>query len=186
MINLHVIIASVRPGRAGLPVGQWFNEFARADGRFEVDLVDLMELDLPFMDEPNHPRLGQYTQDHTKAWSARVDAADAFVFVMPEYNYSAPAALLNAISFLHKEWNHKAVGFVSYGGVSGGTRSVEAIKGPVSALGMTALGGAVNVPFFSQFINDDGEFEANEPTEKGASAMLDQLVKWEGALSSIR
>src|SRR5690242_5860222 len=85
-LRLLIIIASTRPGRVGLPVGQWFSERAREHGGFEVSVADLAELALPFMDEPNHPRLRLYTHQHTKEWSALVDAADAFVFVSPEYN----------------------------------------------------------------------------------------------------
>jgi len=186
MINLQVIIASVRPGRVGLPVGKWFYDFATKDGRFDVELVDLMELDLPFMDEPNHPRAGKYTHEHTKAWSAKVDSADAFVFVTPEYNFSAPPALINAISFLNREWEYKPAGFVSYGGVSGGTRSVQGIRGTMGALNMVSLSTAVNIPFVNKFIDDEGEFQANEPTEKGATALLGQIEKWGGALRTLR
>ena len=100
MPKLCVIIGSTRPGRVGLPVGQWFFERAQAHGKFEVELVDLKEQNLPFHDEAAHPRLGQYENEHTKAWSQRIKASDAFVFVTPEYNFSAPPTLLNAINYL--------------------------------------------------------------------------------------
>jgi NAD(P)H-dependent FMN reductase len=128
MPKLHVILASTRPGRAGEPIADWFVERAAAHGAFDVELVDLAEVALPFMDEPNHPRLRRYTHEHTKAWSARVDSADAFVFVTPEYNYGLTAPLKNAIDYLHFEWQHKPVGFVSYGGVAAGTRAVQMLK----------------------------------------------------------
>ena len=89
-------------------------------GGFEIDFADLAEVNLPFMDEPNHPRFHRYTHQHTLDWSARVEAADAFVFVMPEYNYGFTAPLKNAIDYLHAEWAYKPVGLVSYGGVAAG------------------------------------------------------------------
>ena len=73
--KLMIIVGSVRPGRVGLPIAQWVRQQAEATGRFDIDFVDLAELGLPFMNEPKHPRLRQYTQPHTFAWSARVDAA---------------------------------------------------------------------------------------------------------------
>ena len=97
MPRLAVIIGSTRPGRAGLPIAQWFVERARAHGGFEVEVADLAEIDLPLLDEPNHPRLRKYTKQHTKDWSARIERADAVVFVTPEYNYGYPAAVKNAI-----------------------------------------------------------------------------------------
>ena len=128
MTNLLIIIASTRPGRVGLPVARWFEQHARAHGGLEVNVADLAEWNLPFLDEPNHPRLGRYTKDHTKRWSAEVDAADAFAFVMPEYNHAFNAPLKNAIDFLFAEWRHKPAGFVSYGGVAGGMRAVQQLK----------------------------------------------------------
>jgi NAD(P)H-dependent FMN reductase len=186
MPTLMIIIASTRPGRVGLPVAQWFHSRAVAHGGFDIDLVDLAELNLPFMDEPNHPRLRQYTHQHTKDWSARVDAADAFVFVMPEYNYGFNAPLKNAIDYLQHEWLHKPVGFVSYGGVAAGTRAVQMIKLVVTTLKMVPLFEAVSIPFVTQFIDEEGQLQANEVMEKAATAMLDELQRWVTALAPLR
>src|SRR3954464_13099564 len=123
MPTLQIIIASTRPGRVGLPVADWFVARAGAHGGFSLDVADLAVIDLPMMDEPNHPRLQRYEHQHTKDWSARVGAADAFVMITPEYNHSYNAPLKNAIDFLHKEWEYKPVGFVSYGGIAAGTRA---------------------------------------------------------------
>lgn len=182
MPRLQVIIASTRPGRVGLPVARWFAQRTAAQGGFEVEIVDLAEENLPFMDEPNHPRLRQYTHQHTKKWSMRVDAADAFVFVMPEYNYGYNAPLKNALDYLHYEWQYKPVGFVSYGGISAGTRAVQMIKQVVTTLKMVPLPEAVSIPFVQQFINDEGEIQPNEVMEAAATAMLDELQRWVQAL----
>ena len=155
MPTLQIIIASTRPGRVGLPVADWFAARARDHGAFELDVVDLAELGLPFMDEPNHPRLRRYEHQHTKEWSARVDAADAFALVTPEYNHSYNAPLKNAIDFLHAEWAYKPVGFVSYGGIAAGTRAMQALKPSLVALKMTPVLEAVNIPFVRQFVDDE-------------------------------
>ncbi len=186
MPKLHVILASTRPGRAGEPIADWFVERAIAHGAFDVELVDLAEVALPFMDEPNHPRLRRYTHEHTKAWSARVDSADAFVFVTPEYNYGLTAPLKNAIDYLHFEWQHKPVGFVSYGGVAAGTRAVQMLKQVVTTLKMVPLFEAVNIPFHTQFIDEEGALSANETMVKAAAAMLDELVLTEAMLAPRR
>ena len=186
MPALNVVIASTRPGRVGLPVGQWFTQAAREHGAFEVEVLDLAELNLPFMDEPNHPRLRQYTKRHTREWSARVDAADAFAFVMPEYNYGFNAPLKNAIDFLHYEWQYKPVGLVSYGGISAGTRAAQMIKQVVTTLKMFPLPEAVSIPFVAQFIDDDGVLRPNEVMEQSAAAMLDELASLEAALRPLR
>lgn len=186
MPKLHVILVSTRPGRAGEPIADWFVERAVAHGAFDVELVDLAEVALPFMDEPNHPRLRRYTHEHTKAWSVRVDSADAFVFVTPEYNYGLTAPLKNAIDYLHFEWQHKPVGFVSYGGVAAGTRAVQMLKQVVTALKMLPLFEAVSIPFHTQFIDEEGGLAANETMVKAAAAMLDELVLAEAMLAPRR
>jgi NAD(P)H-dependent FMN reductase len=187
MSKLGIIVASTRPGRIGLPIAQWFEGESRAHGGFaEVDLIDLAEVALPFMDEPNHPRLGQYTKQHTKDWSARIAGVDALVFVMPEYNYGYNAELKNAIDFLHNEWRYKPVGFVSYGGVAAGTRAVQAVKQVVTTLKMTPLVEAVNIPFVHQMMDDEERFQPNEVVLAASKAMLDELVRVEAALRPLR
>ena len=120
--TLMIVIASTRPGRVGKPVADWFRARAEADGAFAIDVADLAAIALPFMDEPQHPRLRRYQHQHTRDWSARVEAADAFAFVMLEYNFGFNAPLKNAIDYLNQEWHYKPIGLVSYGGVSAGTR----------------------------------------------------------------
>jgi NAD(P)H-dependent FMN reductase len=182
---LKIIIASVRQGRVGDRVGTWVAEVARQHGAFDVEVLDLAEIDLPMMDEPNHPRLRAYTHDHTKAWSAAIDAADGFVFVMPEYNYSYTAPLKNAIDYLFAEWQHKPVGLVSYGGVSGGLRAAQQVKQVVTSLSMMPLVEAVTVPMVATHLQD-GVFVPTELVQQSATAMLDALVRWTAALRTLR
>jgi NAD(P)H-dependent FMN reductase len=186
MPQLNIIITSTRPGRVGLPVGRWFADRAYAHGDFKVEVLDLADINLPFMDEPNHPRLRQYAHQHTKDWSAAIDSGDAFVFVMPEYNYGFNAPMKNAIDYLHNEWQHKPVAFVSYGGVSAGTRAVQMAKQVVTTLKMVPLPEAVAIPFVAQFIDDEGEFQPSETTNTAADAMLSELLRYAEALAPLR
>ena len=186
MPRLMIVVASTRPGRVGLPVAEWFKGHAERHGGWEIDLADLAEIDLPFMDEPNHPRLRQYEHAHTIAWSERVAAADAFVFVMPEYNHTFTAPLKNALDYLHVEWQHKPVALVSYGGISAGLRAATAIKQALVALRMTVIPAAVTIPFVSRLIDDEGRLQANELMDQSASAILDELNDLQAALAPLR
>ncbi|MFG3604666.1 NADPH-dependent FMN reductase [Micromonospora chersina] len=187
MTTLQIIIASTRPGRLGLPVAEWIHAAAVKHGGFDqVELVDLAEWNLPFMDEPNHPRLRRYVHQHTRDWSATIDRADAFLIVMPEYNYGYTAPLKNAIDYLAHEWAYKPVGLVSYGGVSAGTRAAQMIKQVLTTLKMTPIPEAVHIPFVAQFIDDDGALRPNETMDASAEAMLDELVHWTTALAPLR
>ncbi|BEP14380.1 NAD(P)H-dependent oxidoreductase [Acidothermaceae bacterium B102] len=183
---LTIIVASTRPGRVGAAVGRWFTPIAEAHGGFTVRVADLAELDLPLMDEPNHPRLQSYTHDHTKAWSAIVAGSDAFVFVMPEYNYSFTAPLKNALDYLFVEWQHKPVGLISYGGVSGGLRAAQMIKQVITTLSMMPLVEAVTIPMVASLKGEDGEIAGTELMSQSATAMLDSLVRWTTALGTLR
>jgi NAD(P)H-dependent FMN reductase len=180
-----VVQVSTRPGRASDPIARWTLERARAHGKFEVSFVDLREEGLPLFDEPRPPRLGQYEHEHTKRWAAKVRAADAFVFVTPEYNFGMPPSLLNAVTYLAAEWAYKAAAFVSYGGASGGMRSAHAARGALTALKLVAIPEAVSLPFFAKSI-EDGVLVPGEPSEKSATAMLDELARWSDALATLR
>ena len=183
---LQIIIASTRPGRVGPSVASWIHERAIAHGGFDVELVDLAEVNLPMFDEPKHPRFGQYVHQHTKDWSATIKRADAFIFVVPEYNYGFNAAIKNAIDYLNAEWQHKPVGFVSYGGVAAGTRAVQMLKQVITTLKMVPVFDAVNIPFVQQFLDEDRKLQPNDIMETAATAMLDELVRWTASLRSLR
>jgi len=183
--RLMIIVGSVRPGRIGLPIANWAREHAEADGGFEIDFVDLAELGLPFMDEPKHPRLQEYTQPHTIAWSERVAAADAFLFVTPEYNHSYSPALKNAIDYLNVEWWRKPLGFVSYGGVSAGTRGVVALTTVTSGLGLVKIGANVELNFAGQHIVD-GVFQAGDKENAILDKGLRELIELSEVLKPSR
>lgn len=185
MLKLEVIIASTRPGRIGLPIANWFIDYAREQGIFEISVTDLAELNLPFLDEPLHPRLQKYEHEHTKQWSARVSAADAFVMVIPEYNHVMPPTLLNAVNFLSLEWNYKPVSILSYGGVSAGLRSANSLKPLLTALKMMPIPEAVSIPFAGQMIKD-GVLEPNQIMLDAVVMVLKELDKWATALKTIR
>jgi NAD(P)H-dependent FMN reductase len=186
MDNLKIITSTTRPGRKGISIANWITGLAQQTGKFNVELLDLAAINLPFLDEPNHPRLQQYQHEHTKRWSATIDAADAFIIVLSEYNFGFPAPLKNAMDYLFKEWMYKPVAFVSYGGISGGLRSMQMLKQVVSALHMIPLTEAVSIPFFSKFINDEDEFEPEETVIKSAQAIFAELERFSEASKVLR
>lgn len=187
MLNLQVFLVSTREGRQGKAIADWFMTIARQFEGFNVELVDLAEVNLPLFDEANHPRLAQYEHDHTQRWSEIVSRADAYVFVTPEYNYGSPPSLVNALVYLQREWAYKPVGFVSYGGVSGGTRSVQMTKQLVTTLKMMPVPEAVTIPFFMQYLDKEtGVFNPGEVQAQAANVMLAELYKWSEALQPLR
>jgi NAD(P)H-dependent FMN reductase len=184
--TLQIIIASTRPGRVGPSVAAWFYDHAIKNGSFEVELIDLAEVNLPMFDEPKHPRFGQYVHQHTKDWSATISRGDAYVFVVPEYNFGFNAAIKNAIDYLNKEWQYKPLGFVSYGGVAAGTRAVQMLKQVTSALKMVPMTDAVHIPFVAQFLDEERVLQPNEIMENSAVALLNELSRWAPAAALLR
>jgi NAD(P)H-dependent FMN reductase len=182
---LTTVVASTRPGRVGRSVADWFTEQAAQAGRFDVRTVDLAELALPFLDEPHPPVLRQYTKSHTWEWSRIVEASDAFVFVTPEYNGGFPAPLKNAWDYLAVEWQHKPAGFVSYGGVSAGTRAVQMAKQVVANLRMLPVGPTVSIPFINGLV-ENGAFRAGGIHGTAADHMLDELHRVARVMRELR
>jgi NAD(P)H-dependent FMN reductase len=183
---VQIIVGSTRPGRVGSSVAEWLADAARAHGGMQVEVVELADVALPLFDEPQHPRLGQYAHDHTRRWSETVARADAFVFVVPEYNHGMNAATKNAIDFLNREWRYKPAGICSYGGVSAGSRAAEQLIPVLTVLKVVPLAEAVNIPFVRQFVDDDGRIEPNEIMVNASSAMFTELLRWVDAMSTLR
>jgi NAD(P)H-dependent FMN reductase len=180
---LQIIVASTRPGRVGEPIARWFASYAREYDGFDVEIVDLADVDLPMFAEPEHPRFGRYTLDSTKAFSATIARADAFAIVHPEYNHSYNAALKNALDHLNQEWAHKPVALVGYGGVAGGARATEALWPVLIGLRMVPVAATVPIPFAAQRVSGEGDeriFTPAPETETGAKAALDGLAEWVG------
>lgn len=184
--KLQIIICSTRPGRVGPSVAQWFRQFAANHGGFDVQLVDIADFDLPVYDEANHPATQVYEKEHTRRWSASVAAADAYVFVTPEYNYGAPPSFVNALNYVYKEWNYKPCGFVSYGGASGGLRSVQSEKQLVTTLKMMPMFEGVMVPMVASHLDAERKFVSNELIDKSATTMLNELLRWTNGLKAMR
>jgi len=110
MIKLAIIIGSTRPGRKAEAVARWVHEIAKKRSDAEFEIVDIKDFDLPLLDEPIPPSMGQYSHPHTKAWATKIASFDGYVFVTPEYNHGTSGALKNAIDYLYREWNNKAAG----------------------------------------------------------------------------
>jgi NAD(P)H-dependent FMN reductase len=182
--KLHTLICSTRPGRVGPAIARWAHAAATAHGKFDPRLVDLASFNLPVFNEPEHPRLHSYSHAHTREWSASVAQADAFLFVMPEYNYGPPPALLNAMTYLVREWQYKPVGFVSYGGMSGGVRAVQVTKQLLTTFKMVPLLEAVAIPNVAQHLTE-GQFTPNDAISQSAGIMLDELHRWTSALLAL-
>lgn len=184
MLKIAVIIGSTRPGRAGEAVAKWVHEVASKRSDAEYELVDLLDFNLPLLDEPVPPSQGKYSKEHTIKWSEKVNSFDGYVFVTPEYNHSTSGALKNALDFVYKEWNNKAAGFVGYGS-AGGTRAVEHLRLICAELQVATVRAQVQLSLFTDFENFK-TFKPNERHEKSVNGLLDQVVAWSGALKPLR
>jgi NAD(P)H-dependent FMN reductase len=184
MIKVAIIIGSTRPGRKSEVVARWVHELAQKRTDAEFELVDIKDFNLPLLDEPKPPAMGQYTHPHTKAWAAKIDTFDAFVFVTPEYNHGPSGALKNAIDYLYREWTNKAAGFVSYGS-AGGARAAETLRLVMGELQVADVRAQVLLSIFTDWENHT-VFKPADRHEASLKAMLDQVIAWGGALKTLR
>jgi NAD(P)H-dependent FMN reductase len=184
MLKIAIILGSTRPGRNGEAVSQWVYEIAKKRNDANFELLDIKDYNLPLLDEPIPPSMGQYTKEHTKTWALKIDSFDAYVFVTAEYNHGIPGALKNAIDFLYKEWNNKVAGFVSYGG-AGGVRSVEQLRLVMAELKVATVRSQVTLSLFTDFENF-AKFKPAPFQENSANTLLDEVVAWSGAFKTLR
>lgn len=156
--RVGIVVSSTRPGRICREIAEWVLEIVQADSPAEHTLVDLAEVNLPFLDEPGIPAYGQYVHEHTKSWSRLVSTYHGFVFVMPQYNWGYPAPLKNALDFLYTEWKDKPAGMITYGGHGGG-KAADGLKVVLQGLHMrnTAINPALSIT--PQMLGEDGHFK---------------------------
>lgn len=185
MVKLIIIHASTREGRKGIGISNWIAGEAKNEEGFETEFVDLRELNLPFHDEPHHPRTRNYTKQHTRDWSAKIDAADAFIIVTTEYNHGIPSTLKNAIDYLHTEWTYKPVALVGYAGISGGVRGLQQLKQVLATPKMLVFEG-MQIPFFDKQIQEDGTFEPNPSNERALEGIFKELLHLGEGMKALR
>lgn len=185
MIRIGIILGSTRPNRNGEQVAKWVYDLAshRSDADFE--LIDLRDFPLPHMDEPPLLRAAAGSaQAHTRAWADKIASFDGFVIVTPEYNYSTPGVLKNALDYLYAEWNNKAAGFVSYG-VVGGARAAQHLRAICGALQMADVAQQVTLSLQTEFENRT-VFKPGDYNTPALDTLLDQVIAWSIALAPLR
>jgi NAD(P)H-dependent FMN reductase len=185
VVRVAIITGSTRPGRNNLAVASWVYREAKKRKDAEFELVDIADYDLPLLDEPMPPMLGQYTQTYTRIWSEKIKAFDAYVFVTPEYNHGTSGALKNAIDYLCREWQNKAAGFVSYGGHGNGVRAVEHLRLVMAELMVATVRAQVALSLFTDF-EGFRTFKPGPQRESEVHTMLDQVITWGRALKAVR
>src|SRR3954466_3075685 len=183
-MRIGIILGSTRPGRNGEAVAKWAHDIAAKRSDAEYELVDIADFNLPLLDEPVPPSMGQYSKEHTKRWAQKIASFDGFVFVTPEYNHGTSGALKNAIDFLFAEWNNKAAGFVSYGSANG-VRAVESLRLVMGEIMVADIRNQVQLSLFTDFENFS-TFKPDPRHDAEVTAMLDQLISWAGALKRVR
>lgn len=186
MPKIKIILGSSRPSRFAEQPGKWLLELGQQMQNAEFELVDLAEIDLPFLDEPLPALHGKYQNEHTKAWSKIIDEADGFVFVVPEYNHGYTPVLKNAIDYLYHEWTQKPVAFLSYGSAAGGARAVEQLRAVVGHLSMYDITEHVIMPEYYTNLDENGAYKFGERHEKAAQAMLERLAFWATKMTDAR
>jgi NAD(P)H-dependent FMN reductase len=183
--KIGIIVGSTRPGRVGDQVGRWVHDLAIKRGDVDYELIDLADHpELRYLDEPVPPAMGQYMNQHTKDWAAKIAQFDGFVIVTAEYNHSVPGGLKTALDFIFAEWNDKAVGFVSYG-AAGGVRAAEHLRLIAAELKMASVRTQVILSMNTDF-ESWSTFAPAQAHEATLDTLLTELVTWSRALETVR
>ena len=183
-MKIGIIVGSTRPGRKAPAVAKWAHEILQGRKDAEYEIVDIQDYNLPLLDEPVPPLMGQYSKAHTRAWAAKIASLDGFIFVTPEYNHGTSAALKNAIDFLFQEWNNKAAGFIGYGS-AGGVRAVENLRLTMGEVKVADVRAQAMLSLYTDFENFT-TFRPHEHHAKAVHALADDLIAWTGALKALR
>ena len=188
-LAIKIIVGSTRQNRFGDKPAQWMYDIARKRSELDAEFLDLRDYPLPFFNEPASPAMagGKYANEVVAKWAGKIQTADGFIIVTPEYNHGYPAVLKNAMDYIYNEWNNKAIGFVSYGGV-GGARSIEQLRQVAIELQMAPIRNAVHIQAFWTLLDENGNLKTGALDSLGDAAekFLDQLIWWTRALKAAR
>ncbi len=178
-LKLTVVIGSNREGRFAPVVADWFLARARAHHGLDIEVLDLADTELPttLSRDPSPAVAAQLA-----VITPKLAAADAFVVITPEYNHSFPAPLKNLIDWHFAQWQAKPVGFVSYGGISGGLRAVEQLRQVFAELHAVTVRDTVSFPQVHGLFDEDGEHREPSQADAAVKKMLDQVAWWAWAL----
>ena len=187
-MKLVIIVGSVRKGRFGLQVGQWFRAQATAHAQFDVDVLDVASVALPWELPPNVMELTDTSTRpaELRGVADRLAAADAFVVVTPEYNHSFPASLKHLVDWHFTEWQAKPIGFVSYGGHGGGLRAIEQLRLVFAELHAATVRDTVSFDRHWERFAADGSLADADGPNAAAKVLLDSLAWWARALTDAR
>lgn len=184
--RLGVIVGSIREGRFAPVVTRWFVGRAEQRRDLTVDVIDLAEGPQAAARQAHSPPAGEDNSEEDGGFAARVSAADAFVVVTPEYNHAYPGSLKLAIDSAHREWHAKPVGFVCYGGVSGGLRAVERLRAVFAELHAVTIRETVSFHMAAAQFDEHGRPREPEAVNEAARVLLDQLGWWAHTLRNAR
>lgn len=188
MVKIQIILGSTRPNRQSEKVGRWVFEQVSKNSEIEVELIDLRDWPLPFYNEISGVMglKGNFSVDLAKRWGQKISEADGYVIVTPEYNHGYPAVLKNALDYAYFEWNNKPVSFVAYGGLVGGSRSVEQLRLVAIELQMAPIREAVYIPDVWSAFDEKGNLEEEDGYNQKLDVLLKQLIWWAKVLKKAR
>ncbi|QEU11034.1 NADPH-dependent FMN reductase [Dermabacter vaginalis] len=174
MPTLLIIHGTTRPSRTGILVSRALEALAKDITNFDVEFADLKEINLPFLDELEPPRAGNYQRPHTRAWATTVDRADAIVWATPQYNGSFSAPLKNAIDYLAAEWEGKPLGIIAWGYHNGGLDAARALAPVAASLRMRLVEPLLGYTSYGADLKD-GSLAISEEWTQNATALLKGL-----------
>ncbi|MCU4295628.1 NADPH-dependent oxidoreductase [Brevibacterium permense] len=183
MLNIAIIPGTSRPQALNPQIVNWVEQQLAANDDVRAEVVDFGTFDLPLLDEIIPAGAKMYANDHTKAWGAKLEEFDAFIFVTPEYNHSISGSLKNALDFVATEFNHKVAGIVNYG-ADKGVRAAEHLRHILANYKLAVVRDQASFSIFTDVA--DGTFTPTEVSAAPFASMVDDIVAWGEALKSVR
>lgn len=172
--RIGVVIGSTRPTRICPGIAGWVRDAAQQQSPLRYELIDLAEINLPFLDEPLKPALGKYEHEHTRAWSRLISSYSGFVFVFPQYNWGYPAPLKNALDFLYYEWHDKPAASVTYG-TRGGSKGASQFHSVLEGVHMRPLEDRLEIVITDEDVDEDWQLRDPSTTLRPYLQQVRQL-----------
>ena len=172
-----------RASRVGIRMATFVTSELRGRGA-NAELIDAREVGLPILDRMYKEFQPGMAPPAMEALARKIRAADAFVFVIGEYNFGPQPGLKNLTDHFLEEWFWRPAAVVSYSpGRLAGARASSAWHPILSEMGMIVVSSTVAVGPIDQTLDADGKpiGEPGRLTKGAFGRVADDLAWWTSA-----
>ena len=186
--RILVFYGSYRSDRQGIRLAEYCVRQLAARGA-DVELIDAQAVGLPMLDRMYKEYPQGEAPEALETLAGKIRAADAFLFVVGEYNWSVQPGLKNLTDHFLEEWFWRPAAIASYSaGRFGGVRAALAWRDILGEMGMVVVSSTIAAGPMRDTLDEAGESvgEGGKALERQFPRFAEDLAWWTAAAKAQR